>query len=432
MLILNVSDIHFKEPQCLQPDTDPDLPYRTLMLQDLRGQVQKLGQVGAIVIVGDIAFKGDPAEYRVAEAWIRELVAATGCHLERVFVVPGNHDVDRRVIGKSLATRNAQNSIIRCNAQQREGELRAQIEDAETGGALLKPLGAYNEFARAFNCQIYGPDHLYWKQDLDLGDEVKLRLYGLTSPVLSGPDGQDDAPGRLYLSPLQTVFNPVENVVNVAVCHHPPDWFLDGDEVDEKICNRCALHLFGHRHRRRQTMTNEYVRINSGAINPDRREANWLPGYSLVDVQVSGEGKARELIVDVSLRDWQSNPECFRAVQNNNGSEIFTQTIAIPCRNTQPSVDREAPDLTEGVCDPAVEVDAEASMSDEPTRNIVYRFWQLTVGQRRDIAIKLELITTKDMAAPEAERYGRALLKAAKEKKLEELASEIEICEGSK
>ncbi|MGR3660892.1 MAG: metallophosphoesterase family protein [Paracoccaceae bacterium] len=101
MLILNVSDIHFKEPQCLQPDTDPDLPYRTRMLQDLRSQVQKLGQVGAIIIVGDIAFKGDPAEYRVAENWIHELVEATGCHLERVFVVPGNHDVDRRVIDKS-------------------------------------------------------------------------------------------------------------------------------------------------------------------------------------------------------------------------------------------------------------------------------------------------------------------------------------------
>lgn len=432
MLILNVSDIHFKEPQCLRPDTDPDLPYRTRMLQDLRSQVQKLGQVDAIIIVGDVAFKGDPAEYRVAESWIHELVEATGCHLERVFVVPGNHDVDRRVIGQSLATRNAQNSIMRCKPQQREGELRAQFEDAETGDALLKPLGAYNEFASAFNCQIYGPDHLYWKQDLDCDQGVKLRLYGLTSAVLSGPAGQDDAPGKLYLSPLQTVFNPVEDVVNVAVCHHPPDWFLDAGDVDEKICNRCALHLFGHRHRQRPTMTQDYVRINSGAINPERQEAGWQPAYSLIDVNVSGEGVARELIINVRLREWQPNPERFRAVQNNDDSEVFTQTIAIPDRKAQPIVAPSTPDLTKEAVAPAAAPDAEASMSDERTRNLVYRFWQLTVGQRRDIALKLELITKGDMKTPEAERYGRALLKAAEQNKLEKLAAEVERCEGSR
>lgn len=430
MLILNISDIHFKEPQCLRPDTDPDLPYRTRMLQDLRGQVQQRGQVGAIIIVGDVAFKGDPAEYRVAENWIHELVEATGCHLERVFVVPGNHDVDRRVIGQSLATRNAQNSIIRCTPQQREGELRAQFEDAETGGALLKPLDAYNEFARAFNCQIYGPDHLYWKQDLDLDQGVKLRLYGLTSAVLSGPAGQDDAPGKLYLSPLQTVFNPVEDVVNVAVCHHPPDWFLDAEDADEKICNRCSLHLFGHRHRQRPTMTQDYVRINSGAINPDRREAGWQPAYSLIDVQVSGQGVTRELVVNVSLREWQPNPERFRAVQNNDDSEIFVQSIAIPDRKSDRGVTPSTPDLTEEAVAPAAAPDAEASMSDERTRNLVYRFWQLTVGQRRDIALKLKLISEDDMKTPEAERYGRALLRAAQEEKLEELATEVEKCEG--
>lgn len=432
MIILNVSDIHFREPECIRPDTDPDLPYRTRMLQDLREQVQILGNVGAIVIVGDVAFKGDPAEYRVAESWIRELVEATGCHLERVFVVPGNHDVDRRVIEQSLATRNAQNSIIRSDSARREGELRAQFEDAETGRALLKPLDAYNEFARVFNCQIYGPDRLFWKQDLNLDDTVKLRLYGLTSVVISGPPGQDNAPGKLYLSPLQTGFNPIDDVVNVAICHHPPDWFLDADDVDEKACNRCALHFFGHRHRQRPTITHDYVRINSGAINPDRREAGWRPGYSLIDVQVSGQGATRQLQINVKLRELQDNPEKFRAVETNCGSDIFAQTIGIPDRKTRLRKPPSTTDLTKEAVAPAAAPDAEASMSDERTRNLVYRFWQLTVGQRRDITLKLKLITDDDMVTPEAERYGRALLKAAEESKLEELADEVGRCEGSR
>ena len=333
MLILNVSDIHFHEPECLRPDTDPDLTYRTIMLQDLRGQVERLGSVDAIFVVGDVAYKGDPAEYRVAESWIGQLADATGCNIERVFVVPGNHDVDRRIIGGSLATRNAQNAIIESHGAAKERQLRAQFEDPETGQALMRPLQAYNDFARAFNCQIYGPDRLYWKQDLDLGDDIKLRLHGLTSVVISGPAGQDDEPGKLYLSPLQTVFNPADNVVNVAICHHPPDWFTDADDVDEKFCNRCTLQVFGHRHRQRSTMTQDYVRINGGAINPDRREMGWRPGYSLIDIEIVGEGRNRRLSANAHLMEWQDNPDKFRAVENNDGTSVFTQTIGIPDRN---------------------------------------------------------------------------------------------------
>lgn len=430
MLILNVSDIHFRAPYCLMPDTDPDQPYRSRMFQDLREQVRVHGDVGAILIAGDVAFKGDPAEYKVAESWIHELVDATNCHLERVFVIPGNHDVDRRVIGASLATRNAQNAIIRSAPRNRENELRAQFEDAETGRALLKPLEAYNEFARVFNCQIYGPDRLYWKQDLDLDGGVKLRLHGLTSVVISGPEGQDDAPGKLYLSPLQTGFNPVADVVNLAVCHHPPDWFLDSDDVDEKVCNRCVVHLFGHRHRQRTTLTQNYVRINSGAINPDRREHGWRPGYSLIDTRVSGEGDNRQLQISTHLRDWQPNPERFRAVVDGDGSEVFSQSINIPDTKHQALVAPSARRIREDAVAPAAAPDAETSMSDEPTRNLVYRFWQLTVSQRREVTLKLNLITEDDLATPEAERYGRALIRAAENDMLKELADEVERCEG--
>ena len=88
MLLLHVSDIHFRAPDCLQPDLDPDRPYRTRLLQDVRANVAKLGRVGAILIGGDIAFKGAPEEYQTAMAWIQEVVVAAGCRMERVFVDP--------------------------------------------------------------------------------------------------------------------------------------------------------------------------------------------------------------------------------------------------------------------------------------------------------------------------------------------------------
>jgi hypothetical protein len=43
-----------------------------------------------------VAFAGKAAEYDFAYEWLeRELCPAAGCMIENVFVIPGNHDVDR-------------------------------------------------------------------------------------------------------------------------------------------------------------------------------------------------------------------------------------------------------------------------------------------------------------------------------------------------
>lgn len=166
MLLLHISDIHFRKPDCPHPDTDPDHAYRTLLMHEVRRQAESLGAIGAILVGGDIAFKGDPKEYEIALAWLKELAKVCGCPFERIFVVLGNHDVDRRTITNTPSVRNVQRAIAQAEPQHRERELRTQFNDAETGRSLLLPLTAYNEFAKLFSCQVYSPDHLYWKQDV--------------------------------------------------------------------------------------------------------------------------------------------------------------------------------------------------------------------------------------------------------------------------
>lgn len=98
MLMLHISDIHFKSPDCLDQWMDPDFAIRTRMMRDLTEQVQNLGKVGAILVGGDVAFKAAPDEYQTARGWIQQLSEISGCPKKRVFVVPGNHDVDRAII----------------------------------------------------------------------------------------------------------------------------------------------------------------------------------------------------------------------------------------------------------------------------------------------------------------------------------------------
>ena len=445
-LLLHISDIHFRAPDCLDPDQDPDRPYRTRLLRDVRARVAELGPVSAILVGGDIAFKGAPEEYRTAMIWIRELAAVAGCPVERVFVIPGNHDVDRDIIRRTAAVRNVQAAITRANRENRERELRTQILDPDTAHALLRPITAYNDFAKILNCQVYLPERLYWKQDLDLGGGAVLRVHGLTSTLLSGAEGRDDTRDSLYLSPLQTVLDPVEDVVNLVLCHHPPDWLMDQDAAEDAICGRATLQLFGHKHRQRIAREANYVRFSAGAVNPDRNEPGWLPGYNLIDLDVTGDGLDRAIAVDAHLRQWQSNPDLFRPVLTPQEEPVFRHVIPFPeppraaapaAAVAAPAADAGAPaadpaahaaTLSESSCDTLPgkpDTDVEAAMGDASTRNLVFRFWNLTTSQRREIALRIGLISHEELGLPEPERYGRALIRAGQRGQLDQLAREV-------
>ena len=431
MLLLHISDIHFRAPDCVNPALDPDRPFRTRMVRDARARIDTLGAVDAILIGGDIAFKGDPREYQAAFTWFNELAEACGCPLARVFVIPGNHDVDRGVITRTPATRNVQQAIKRAAANRRERELRTQFSDPDTGRALLAPLAAYNDFAKLFSCQVYPPEHLFWKQDLPLGGGVNLRIYGLTSPLLSGAGGQDDDRESLYLSPLQTVLDPVDDVVNLVLCHHPPDWFMDQDDVQDAFCARAAIHLFGHKHRQRVTQDPDYIRFAAGAVNPDRNEAGWQPGYNLIDLRLIGAGSDRALEIEAHMLQWQSNPEQYRAVLMRQGEPVVRHRIATPARRLGTAQVRGAAPIAPAAPEvPAADADVEAVMSDASTRNLVFRFWNLTASQRRSITLRLGLIEKDELGLPEPERYGRALFRAGQRGQIEALAREVARLEG--
>lgn len=124
MRLLHVSDIHFRSPDCNDPDHDPERPYRTKLMQDARNLASQDGQaVQAILVGGDIAYRGAAAEYDAALAWLEELAKECGCPIERVFVIPGNHDVDRSVITSTPSVRNVQKAIADAAPQRREREL---------------------------------------------------------------------------------------------------------------------------------------------------------------------------------------------------------------------------------------------------------------------------------------------------------------------
>ena len=431
MLMLHISDIHFKSPDCLDQWMDPDFPIRTRMMRDLTEQVQKLGKVGAILIGGDVAFKAAPDEYHTARAWIQQLSEISGCPKERVFVVPGNHDVDRAIIKDNLQIQNVQHAIASTPRASREWKLKQQLRDETTGQLLLQAHSAYNDFAAPFGCQIW-PTKPFWHQEIPLENGVGLRLYGLTSTLLSGREGKDDNERDLYLSPLQTVLDPAPNTLNLVLCHHPIDWLDDGEAVDDALTARAAFHVFGHKHKQRLVMDPSYVRFAAAAVNPSRDEKPYDPGYNLIRLEVAGAGFERCVKVEVRQRRLQDNPERFIAIQNHQGLDFFTSMISVPEEGGIPTL-TNAPGKAAPTTDEQHEhsggtqavQDAEATMGEEDTRDLLYRFWNLLSSQRRDIVTLLGLLKDGEMKLPEPERYGRALIRAAELQIMDKVAAEV-------
>lgn len=428
MLILHISDIHFKSPQCLDPSQDPDLPIRTRMVRDLVKQVELLGEVGAILIGGDVAFKAAAEEYQTAWNWIQQLAAICGCPKERIFAVPGNHDVDRTIVRNSVPTQSAQHMIASAPAHQKEWRLSQQLADGDSGQSLLKAHSAYNDFAAPLGCQIW-PSKPFWHQDIALEGGVTLRIYGLTSTLLSGMGGEDDTVDSLYLGPRQTVLDPVPNTANLVLVHHPIEWLVDGDAIDDALTTRASFHLFGHKHKQRAVMADSYVRIGAGAVNPSRSEQPYQPGYNLIRLQVAGEGAERHIMVELHQRRLQDVPEIFVPITTGQGDPVFRTTIPIPEEAALPVTGAE-PGVVSAPALSASEVasgppDAEAAMGEADTRDLLYRFWRLTSGQRRSIAQELNLLEEGEMKLPEPERYGRALIRAGERNLIDEVAAAV-------
>src|SRR5213595_3593983 len=100
MLLLHLSDIHFRKGE-VGAAMDPNAHLRNELLRDAEARCKAIAKApDAVLISGDIAFGGDPAEYAYALDWLQELCTRCGMKLASVFTIPGNHDVVRSIASR--------------------------------------------------------------------------------------------------------------------------------------------------------------------------------------------------------------------------------------------------------------------------------------------------------------------------------------------
>lgn len=438
LLLLHLSDIHFREPYCLNPDTDQDHPVRKALINDIEEMVKRLGNVDAILVSGDIAFKGHSEEYRAAAKWLSDVSQVAGCPQNCIFVVPGNHDVNRQM----ASARSVQGSRKLINDKEsgphRDKELHDTLLDKKTGPELFIPMEEYTLFAASYGCEL-DRERPFWSDFLEknLAPGWRLKIHGLTTTFFSGPD--DDKKGDLYLGALQRVFAPDDGIVRLAMMHHPPDWLEDSDEIDDALRESCALHLLGHKHRQRYKTDDNGVQLVAGAVNPSRTEKNWDPGYNLIKLRIIIDAPKNKLRIESHLRLWQASPDRFVSKKTADDEDVFVHEITLRRKplfvnadSTEKTKDNVGDSkmirdtVTDG-CKITGDAGSGGACPDVKMRqrDIVFQFWQLTPSQRRKIMQDLKLISPEDDELTEPQKYRRAFERARSLCKIEVLEAEI-------
>jgi hypothetical protein len=280
----------------------------------------------AVLVTGDVAFSGasrSKDEYTSAATWLRGLARRLGLTERDVYVVPGNHDVQRHVDKDD-------NDVARLLRELRAGT--GGIDDALRNVSdrkkLERRMANYLTFAEQFALvqgAAFGeePSRLWWKTNFDLGRGVKVRIVGLNTALLAADEntfGNDAGQLSLGVHQLADAFTDVHEEVEpfiLVMSHHPLSggWLRDHDRARNWIHSRAQLHLTGHVHDSESSLSRRsggtgLVTIAAGAVHEEAagRGARARHGYNVAALMSDDE----RAWVRVWPRMWSEKRSGFR------------------------------------------------------------------------------------------------------------------------
>ncbi len=442
-VIVHLSDIHFREGVS-DGNFDLDADIRNELLRDAAGLQKSFHAVHAILVTGDIALAGKSEEYRTATQWLRQLCETLKCREEHVWTVPGNHDVDRSKVTPIVKTLH--DKIRGAPPDRIDEEIRAHLLEDESGAELMfRPLEAYRSFASLYGCYI-GPEkkqhqaeqtdvvRLYWKSDLELNDGSTLRLVGLNSALVSNIH-DDDGANKLVVGGAQLDLSREDGVEYVTLCHHPPQWLRDQNEVETKLAARVRLQLYGHKHIQKIDEINQRtVRLGAGALHPERGTAEqWTPTYNIVCAHVQTEEARRDLMLQIYPRVWDHSEHAFRSHFTPRGEDHEEFRLQLDEWSASDEITGED-NLVTAQCSSVasyVAFEDEKGGAMNPFRRLTYRFLSLPYTKQISVATELELVNEDDAGIKDAELFHRFFSRAKERNHLARLWESVESAHGN-
>lgn len=278
------------------------------------------GPFHLVCVTGDIANTGQPDEYEEATDFISALLTQLGLERSRLFVVPGNHDIDRNV--KPTAWRALRKGL----------PLTDPLATSQwfAGGALpvtrglvtahrdrvLERQQAYREWIRSgLERASLLPEHsphkrLGYRETFVIEDwPFPVHVIGFDSAWLSGDDHDAE---NLRLTEDQVMLLTTDEKGNelpglrLGLIHHPLHSLADHDVCQPHLARHIDLLLRGHLHSEdtviEQRPDHKLLQLAAGCLFEGGKKNTYPNSCQAITLTLDARGRPRR--VEIRFRTW--------------------------------------------------------------------------------------------------------------------------------
>lgn len=277
------------------------------------------GPIDLVCFTGDAADWGKAEELASTIPFFEALLDRLGLGVERLFAVPGNHDVDRSIAPD--AWEQLRQAAARADAldfaRWMAGGTAPPGFDDSWRDAVLRRQGAYrtwlhHDLGRAALDPAAGPHGvLGYRQELTIRG-VALTLVGLDTAWLCGDD--HDA-GRLWLTDQQvlSLLDGDSTAPCLVLMHHPFAELADGAHCRRLVSERADLVLRGHLHETElHTVADpdrQLLELAAGCLYEGHRADRWPNACQLLTLHLDTAGQLRR--IEARLRSFSPRGHWF-------------------------------------------------------------------------------------------------------------------------
>jgi 3',5'-cyclic AMP phosphodiesterase CpdA len=310
---LHVSDFHFKSGD----PYDRDVVLRALV--HWVAEFRKRGRHPDLIFAtGDVAHSGQEAEYRPATQFFDALCGAADIDRRRLYVIPGNHDVDRNLgvgLARTLGTREEADTYF--------GPSIPKPHITQKQHAFQQWYNQYFDGIRTFpQTSSCGPVEV-----VEIG-RLRVGILPINSALFC--QGDDDHAklwiGRRSLDAAVEEMKKLGASLKVALLHHPLDWLHEAERSNVRtvLQSNVDIILRGHLHETDVEgvagVTGNVLHMAAGATYQTPRWPNRVLYASLQDDQIEVSAFRYE---DQPREIWTIDPSLFP-------EPPYTRTFSIP------------------------------------------------------------------------------------------------------
>jgi len=239
--IIHISDFHF----CKKNDYETEIIIENL-IKDVSNLREKYAlNPNMLILSGDIAHSGKEEDYKIALKHINNLIKELGIPIKKVFIVPGNHDVNRddlRLSKLDISNEAKVNEFLQKEDERKE---------------VFKKLDNFYGFVRNFYS-----DYDYYQNKYYFTSKIKtaycnLGIVCLNSSWYSGETKyekdifDDDKKLLVGEHQIRSAYKDVDDSdVIITIMHHPLSQLKDFDEsiVHSYVMEKSDFLFHGHDH----------------------------------------------------------------------------------------------------------------------------------------------------------------------------------------